>query len=96
MTDLLISYDCRGAVAPSFGGCYHPTYDSSAILINGQNRPNGIQNNVSGWVNEYKGYNFYISGSKAPEKGKGNRHTPFESRTPSIDGHNLVTRAWTE
>ncbi|MEE8660661.1 Peptidase S74 domain-containing protein [Acetobacteraceae bacterium EV16G] len=96
MTGLLISYDCRGAAAPSSGGCYHPTYDSSAILINGQNLPNGIQNNVSGWANEYKGYNFYIPGSKAPEKGKGNRHTSFESRTPSIDGHNLVTRAWTE
>lgn len=91
---LVISYDCEGDAAPNAGTCYHPTYDSVGLIINGQNLPNGIQNTVSGWANEYKGYNFYIPGSQAPEIGKA--HTSFESFTPSTDNHQIVTRSWVE
>lgn len=96
MTGLLIAVDCSGPAKTSDGACFHPTYDSTGILINGPNLPNGIQNNVPGWANEYKGYNFYIPGSKAPNLGRGNRHTSFESQTPIEDGHVLVTRQWVE
>ena len=95
MRGIVIAFDCEGSAAPSSGVCYHPTYDSVGLEINGNNLPNGIKNTVSGWANEYKGYNFYIPGSEAPSLGKNNSHTSFETRTPTSIGTNvLVTRSW--
>lgn len=95
MRGYVLSLDCEGAAAPSAGNCYHPTYDSVGVLINGQ-WPTGIQNTVQGWANEYKGYNFYIPGSQAPAVGQGKSHTNFESLTPSQDGHQLDFRTSTQ
>lgn len=96
MRGIVISMDCEGAAVPAAGVCYHPTYDSTGLIINGANLPNGIQNTVSGWANEYKGYNFYIPGSQAPAVGQGQSHTNFESFTPSQDGHQMVMRTSTQ
>jgi len=95
MRGLVISMDCQGPAQGS-GKCLHPTYDSTGLIINGLNLPNGIQNTVAGWANEYKGYNYYIPGSEAPAVGQGNAHTSYESMTPSADGHQLVTRSWVQ
>ncbi|MDF7678866.1 hypothetical protein PT277_09240 [Acetobacteraceae bacterium ESL0709] len=96
MQGLMISFDCEGPAAAD-GKCLHPTYDSTGLLINGSNLPNGIQNTIPSWGNEYKGYNFYIPGSKAPNDGLNNSHTSFESFTPTVDGHHqLITRQWVQ
>ncbi|UMM63865.1 hypothetical protein [Aristophania vespae] len=95
MNGIMISYEC-GGLASAPGKCLHPSYDSTGLLINGNNLPNGIQNTVPSWANEYKGYNFYIPGSEAPKNGLNNAHTSFESFTPTLNNHQLITRQWVQ
>ncbi|MDI2090467.1 hypothetical protein [Commensalibacter oyaizuii] len=96
MRGIVIAFDCGGAAFDGKGKCYHPTYDSVGLLINGNNLPNGIINTIPSWGNEYKGWNFYIPGSAAPER-SGGRHTSFESFTPTLDANNqLITRSWVQ
>lgn len=106
MNGIVMAFGCSGN-ATTGGACRHPTTDSTALFINGNNLPNGIQTQIPGWGNEYKGYNFYIPGSTAPgtglnwdfasSAGQGNTHTNFESFTPtSTLSNQLVMRSWTQ
>lgn len=102
---VILSYDCSHDTSSK--KCYHPTMDSTALIINGTNLPNAIQVTVPSWANEYKGYNFYIPGSNAPGVGtkwdfqssgkKNSSHSAFESFTPTLNTTNqLIFRAWVE